>query len=333
MPSSTSRRSFCQASAFALACAVGVPLPAAAQSAVGNYPQRLVHMIVPFPAGGTADAIFRFIAQRMGQALGQPMVVDNIAGAAGVIGLAQGLKAAPDGYTISQISNTNTVAAMHMFKKLPFDPLKDMVPIGSLYEIPSALIAGTKDAKFKTFAEFLAYAKANPGKLSYAYSHATGAVTGASIKQAAGIDMLAIPYKSGPQAAIETIAGEVPLLATDVGAVLPFVRSGQMKALAVTSARRTPLLPDVPTLREVLPNPMEFVGWGGLVVPVGTPRPIVEKLNATLNKILASDECTAFLRGLGAEPMAMSPADFGRFIRDQEPLWGKALAVAGVQPE
>ncbi len=329
---SIQRAAFLKVSLAALA--LGVASPAClAQPQAASYPTKPVRMVLPFPAGGTADAITRYFANKMSVALGKPFVVENVSGAAGTIGLHQGLRAAPDGYTITQVSNTNTVAAIHMFKRLPFDPLKDMVPVASLYEIPSAIITNPKSTSLNTFEDFLAYARANPGKLSYSYSHATGAVTGASIKLAADIDIVAIPYKSGPQAVIETIGGEMPLLCTDIGAVMSQIQAGKLKALAVTSARRNPLLPEVPTLREVLPSPMEFVGWGGFVVPAGTPPAIVAKLNTTINQILATEETKTFLNGLGADIVSMSPGDFSRFIRDQEPLWGKALAAANITPQ
>ncbi|MDO9437684.1 tripartite tricarboxylate transporter substrate binding protein [Hydrogenophaga sp.] len=298
-----------------------------------SYPTKPVRMLLPFPAGGTADAITRYFAQKMSVALGQPFVVENVAGASGTIGLNQGLKAAPDGYTITQISNTNTVAAMHMFKKLPFNPLKDMIPLANLYEIPSAVITSPKNTSLATFPDFVAYAKAHPGKLSYSYSHATGAVTGASVKLAANVDIVAIPYKSGPQAVVETMSGEVALLCTDIGAVMSQIKAGNLKALAVTSARRSPMLPDVPTLREVLPSPMEFVGWGGFVVPVGTPPAVVNKLSETILQILGTEETAVFLQGLGATRMAMGPAEFARFMAEQEPQWGKALSAANIRPE
>jgi tripartite-type tricarboxylate transporter receptor subunit TctC len=328
MISSMQRRGWLRASLAALA----LVLPALDCQAQA-YPARPVRLILPFPAGGTADAVTRHLAHKMSLALGKPFVVDNVVGAAGTIGLAQGLRAAPDGYTITQISNTNTVAALHMFKRLPFDPRKDMVPVASLFQIPSAVVTNSRGSAFGSFAEMLAYARANPGKLSYAYSHATGAVAGASVKQASGIDIVAVPYKSGPQAVVETLSGEMPLLFTDLGAVLPQIRAGKLKALAVTSAQRSALLPDVPTLREVLPGATEFTGWSGFVVPVGTPRAVVDKLHETLQQILGSEDTASFLRGLGGEPMPMSADEFARFIKDQEPLWAKALAAAGIAPE
>jgi len=308
-------------------CLVSPIAPACAQS----YPNKSVRVLVPFGAG-TSNNIVRFFAERMSAALGQPFVVENRAGAAGTLGLDQGLKAQADGYTITQISNTNTVAAKYMFKRLPFDPSKDMTPIGSIYEIPTVVIASAK-GPLNTFPEFLAYARAHRGELSYAYSHATGAVTGESVKLAGGIQMTAVPYKDGGQAVVETIGGIVPILCTDIAIVLPHIKAGTLRALAVTSAKRASVLPNVPALREVLPNPLEFVGWGGFVVPAGTPRPIVDKLNETLNKILATDEAIKFLREQGAEPLVLSPTEFAKYIRDQEPLWGRSLVSAGIQPE
>lgn len=297
-----------------------------------EFPARPLRIIVPFAAGATSDNIMRLIGQRMSEILKQPVIIDNRVGANGTIGLAQALAAPADGYTLAQISNTNTVAAMHMMKKLPFNPLRDMQAVGSIYEIPS-MLAASPSFPARTFAEFVAKAKANPNSLAYAYSHATGAVAGESVKLAAGIELTAVPYKNGGQAITDVIGGSVPLIFTDVAILLPHLKSGKLKGLAITSSHRSTLLPEVPALREVLTNPMEFVGWGGLVAPAGTPAPVVQKLNAALNMVLSQGESVQFLRSIGAEPRQGSAEEFGKYIRTQEPLWAKALAMASIAPE
>ena len=319
-----------------LAAALAAPAllrsgPGAAQGRE-EYPRRPIRMIVPFVAGGTSDVIVRYIAGPLGTVLGQPVVVDNRVGANGTIGLAQGLRAPPDGHTLIQVSNTNTVAAIHMVRNLPFDPLKDMAGIGSIYQIPTVVLASSSFPA-NSFAEFLAVVRASPGRYSFAYSHATGAVVGHSLLPAGGLNMVAVPYRSGPQMMNDLLGNQIPLVVTDIGIALPLLQSRSIKVFAVSSPERTAVLPGVPTLKESLPTPVEFVGWGGFVAPPATPRPIVARLNGEMNRILATPEADAFLRNLGAERMTGTPESFDDFIRAQARPWADGLRAAQVEPE
>lgn len=297
-----------------------------------DFPRRPIRMVVPFPAGGTSDVIVRYIAGHLGTALGQPVVVDNRVGANGTIGLAQGLRAVPDGHTLIQVSNTNTVAAVHMIRNLPFDPLRDMAGIGPIYQIPTAVMVGPAFPA-SSFAEFLALVRASPGRYPFAYSHATGAVVGHSLLLAAGLDMTAVPYRSGPQMMNDLLGGQIPVVVTDVGIALPLLQARSLKVLAVSSPERTAVFPDVPTLKESLPTPIQFVGWGGFVAPLATPRPVVARLNAEMNRILATPEADAFLRNLGAERMTGTPEGFDAFIRREAQPWADGLRAARIEPE
>ncbi|WP_426960064.1 Bug family tripartite tricarboxylate transporter substrate binding protein [Muricoccus radiodurans] len=319
-------------SVMALALAAPALLRARGATAQDDYPRRSVRMIVPFPAGGTSDVIVRYIAGHLSTALGQPFVVDNRVGANGTIGLAQGLRAAPDGHTLIQVSNTNTVAAVHMVRNLPFDPLRDMAGIGSIYQIPTAIMAGPSFPA-NTFAELLVLVREHPGRYNFAYSHATGAVVGHSLLLAGGLDMAPVPYRSGPQMMNDLLGGQIPIVVTDVGIALPLIQSRSIKLLAVSSPERTAVLPDVPTLKESLPTPIEFVGWGGFVAPLATPRPIVARLNAEMNRILATSEADAFLRNLGAERMTGTAEGFDAFIRREAQPWAEGLRAARIEPE
>ncbi len=315
------------------ALGAALALPALARAALAqDFPRRPIRMIVPYPAGGTSDAIIRYMAQKLTPVLGQPIVVDNRGGANGTIGLAQGLRAPADGYTLIQISNTNTVAAIGMVRNLPFDPLKDMQSIGSIYNIPTCVLAA---ANFPAtdFAGFVQTVKASPGRWNYAYSHATGAVTGHSVARVAGLDMTAVPYRSGPQMMTDLVGGQIPLVFTDVAIALPLLQDEKIKIFAVTAPERSPVVPRVPTLKEVLPTPIEFVGWGGIVAPLGTPAPVVERLNAEMNRLLATPESEAFLAAMGAARMTGTPADFDGFIQAEAPKWVAALRAAGIEPE
>lgn len=302
--------------------------PARAQS----FPRQPIKLIVPYAAGGTSDAIMRYLAQKLAAVLGQPIIVDNRVGANGTIGLAQGLRSPADGYTLIQISNTNTVAAIGMVRNLTFDPLKDMQSIGSIYNIPTCLLAAA-DFPAKDFAGFRRAVTANPAQWSYAYSHATGAVTGHSVARALGVDLTAVPYRAGPQMMTDLVGGHIPLVFTDIAIALPLIRSDKIKIFAVTAPERSPLAPEVPTLKELLPAPIEFVGWGGIVGPIGMPPAIVERLNFEMNRILATPEAEAYLAQMGAARMTGTPAFFQDFIQAEAPKWLNALRAAGIEPE
>lgn len=295
------------------------------------YPDKPIRIIVPAPPGNTSDAAVRLIAQKMSAALGQPVVVDNRAGASGAIGMTAGLRSAPDGYTLTMISSTSTVAAVHLIKQLPY-ALNEMAPISSFFSVPSVLV-GTKSFAPNTFKEVIELAKAKPGTLNIAYSNATGAVTAASLKQIARIDATAVAYKSGPQAVTELLGGQVQLMINDIALTLPHIKAGSVKPYAVTSAKRSSVLPNVPTLSELLPEPLEFFGWTGFVAPVGTPPAVVTRLNAVMNEILKSEEMLAFLANMGADPVMHSPEQLAAYIKTEEPRWGKALKAAGIEPQ
>ena len=296
------------------------------------FPNKPLRIIVPAPPGNTSDAAVRLIGQKMSVPLGQPVVVENRAGASGSIGTNAGLRAAPDGYTLTMISSTSTVAAMHLIKNLPYNPMTEMAPIASFFSV-ATVIVGAKNLAPNTFKELVDYAKARPGALSYAYSNATGAVIGASVKQVAGIDWVAISYKAGTQAVAELLGGQVPIMINDIALTLPHIRAGSVKPYAVTSARRSNVIPDVPTLSELLPERVEFFGWTGFVAPLGTPQPVVNRLNAVVNEILKTEEMNVFLRNMGAEPVIHTPEQLAAYIKSEEPKWGNALKAAGIQPE
>ncbi len=309
-------------------CAGALPWQAAWGQA---YPGKPIRIIVPAPPGNTSDAAVRLVAQKMSVMLGQPVVVDNRPGASGAIGMTAGLRSAPDAYTLTMISSTSTVAAVHLIKQLPY-ALNDMAPISSFFSVPSVLV-GVKSFAPNSFKEVIELAKSKPGSLNIAYSNATGAVVAARLKQVAGIDVTAISYKSGPQAVTELLGGQVPLMINDVALTLPHIRSGAVKPYAVTSAKRSSVLPDVPTMSELLPEPLEFFGWTGFVAPVGTPAAIVARLNATMTDILKSEDMLAFLRNMGADPVMHSPEQLAAYIVAEEPKWGRALKSAGIEPQ
>ncbi|MGE4239790.1 Bug family tripartite tricarboxylate transporter substrate binding protein [Ramlibacter sp.] len=295
------------------------------------YPSRSIRIVLPAPPGNTSDAAVRLMAQKLAEKLGQAVVVDNRAGGSGVIGMQAGLRSPADGYTLTMISSTSTVAAVHLIKQLPYQ-LTDMAPISSFFSVPSVLV-GSKAFAPNTFKEVMDLAKAKPGTLNIAYSNATGAVAAASLKQIARIDVTAVAYKAGAQAVTDLLGGQVPLMINDVALTLPHIKAGSVKPYAVTSAKRSSVLPDVPTLSELLPEPLEFFGWTGFAAPVGTPQPVIARLNTAINEILRSDDMLAFLRNMGADPVVHAPEQLSAYIRSEEPRWGRALKAAGIQPE
>ena len=251
---------------LALAVASPAVLRTAHVQADDRYPSRLIRVIIPFAAGGTSSVIVRYITDKLSAALGQPIVVENRVGANGTIGLAQGLRAEPDGYTFIQVSNTNTVAAIHMVRNMPFDPLTDMAGIGSIYQIPTVVLAA-KNFPANSFAEFVKIVRENPDRYPYAYSHATGAAVGASVALAAKLKMTVVPYSSGPQAINDVLGGHMPIMFTDVAAALPLLQAEQLKVFAISSAQRSKLLPDLPTFTELLPVPVRVRRLGRFCRP------------------------------------------------------------------
>ncbi len=314
------------------ALALGLAMPAVARAQADGYPNRPIRMIVPFAPGTTADAILRLVAGPLGAALGQPFVIENRGGANGTLGLATALRAPPDGHVLGQGTNSNTAAALHTVRNLPYDPLRDMAVVGGLYVVPTVLVVGP-DFPADDFAGFVAVVRAAPGRIGYGHPHATGMAAGASVAAIAGLDMISVPYASGPGMLNDLLGGGLPVAFTDVSSTLPLIRAGRLKVLAISSAGRSPVLPEVPTLRELLPRPVEFVGWGGMVAPAGTPRPILLRLNAELNRVLAAPAMTTFLRSIGGESLAGSPEAFEDLMRRQIPLWAEALRAARVEPE
>ena len=313
-------------SALALLAAATLSRPALA------WPLRPLRIVVPFPAGSTADTILRQVGAPLGTALGQPVVIDNRPGNNGTLGLAQGLRAAPDGHTLSLGSSSNLAAAPYMARNLPYDPLRDLVPIVSIYAGPTVMLAGPAFAA-ASFAEALAEIRRHPGRYGYGYPHATGIATAQTVASIAGLQMTAVPYRSGPQMLSDLLGGTLPLAFTDVSSSLPLILSGRLRAFGISAQRRSAVVPDVPTFGELLGRAVEFVGWGGLVAPLGTPPDVVDRVNMEVNRILAGEEIQAFLRRIGADALGGTSAEFSAFIRREAPLWSEALRAAGVEPE
>ncbi|MBS0455406.1 MAG: tripartite tricarboxylate transporter substrate binding protein [Proteobacteria bacterium] len=314
--------------AAALALASVLPIAAQAQS---DYPNRAVKIIVPFPAGGTSDIMGRLIADGLGKQLKQPFVVDNKAGAGGAIGSDQVAKAAPDGYTLL-LSGIGSNAIIHGFTPKPsYDSARDFVQISQLAAGPNVLVVNP-EFPAKTFKEFIAWVKANPGKFSYGQVNASsGHVTTEYLKQVAGLNMVGIPYKGGAPALNDVVANQIPGMFTNQDAVLPFVKTGKLRALVVTSAERNPLFPDVPTVAESGYPGFTAVSWTGLSAPKGTPKAIVDKLEAAMVAAFSDPAVRGKLEANGFVVLASKSSDYTKFVNDEINRWSKVVQTAGIK--
>ena len=307
-----SRRVATAALASVVCTAVFGAAPAQAQPA---FPSKPITMIVPFPPGGPTDLVARVIAQQMSESMGQPVIIDNRAGANGNLGAVLAVKAPADGYTV--LYNTSSIAlSPALYKSLSYDVKRDLAPVALTAVVPLALVV-SPSIPANTVKEFIAYAKANPGKLSYG-SAGNGNVThlGAfQFVQANGIDAVHVPYKGSSPADIDLVGGQIQFMTDTVNSVMPFVRDKRLKMLAVTTARRMALFPDVPTLAESGMPGFEVGAWQGVMVPANTPKPIIQRLNAEVMKALQSPEVRQKLALQGAEPLGSTPEAYGAYFQ------------------
>ncbi len=300
-------------------------------AAQAQYPNKPIRLVVPFAAGSATDSIARVVSQALLERLGQPVIVDPKPGASGQIAAEFVAKSLPDGYTLFMTTNTSHSANPAMFKKLPYDPIKDFAPILLVGEVPFALVVNNA-LPVKTTAELIAYGKANPGKLSFPYASSTAQVAGETLRVMSGIEAVAVAYKSSPQAATDLISGQTQFYFIDFGTGLPHIKSGRMRALAATN-KRTELLPGLPAMSETLPG-FALTSWNGVLAPAGTPKEIVTRLNTELRAVLARPELRERLNVIGLEVMGTgAPEDFGSFLQVELAKWAKWVKDAGIQAE
>ncbi|WP_035883498.1 Bug family tripartite tricarboxylate transporter substrate binding protein [Cupriavidus metallidurans] len=309
--------------------AAAISLPASANDA---YPSRPIRLVVPFAAGSGTDAVARITAKELGDALNQNVIVDNRPGANGSIAAEIVAQAAPDGYTLFMTTNTTHSANPSLMKKLPYDPIKDFTPVARMGNLPFMLVINPK-LPVKTVGELIAYAKSHPG-MSYASGNSTGIVSGATLARMAHVDLLHVPYKSTPPAMTDVIAGQVPMMFVDVAAGIANVKAGRMRALAVTTAQRSRLLPDLPPIGDTPElKGFDITSWNGVFAPAKTPQPIVDRLNRELSKIAASKEVAPKFEALGFEAFGQTPQQFAGFVGSELVKWNKLVKDAGIQPE
>ena len=300
-------------------------------AAAQNYPTRPVKLIVPFPAGSATDQVARVVGAELQQALGQPFVVENKAGAQGAIAAVEVAKSAPDGYTLMLTTNTPHAANPSLFKKLNYDPVKDFTPI-TRYGTTSFMLMVRPDFPAKDFKAFIAHARANPGKLSAGYGSSGSQVSIAMLKQLGKLDIVEVPYKGIPQTITDTMGGSLQLTFVDMANALAQAKGGKLRGLAVTNAKRSPLAPDLPAIAEELPG-YEIIAWFALVAPAKLPEPIVQRLHETNMKALAKSEVKEKFALVGTDVAPMGPAELGKFIQSEVAHWAKLVKLAGIQPE
>lgn len=296
-----------------------------------DYPVRPIRLIVAYPAGGNADLIARIIAQKMLEGLGQRLVVDNRGGAGGIIGESIAAKSEPDGYTILFVSLSHAVnPALH--KKLPYDTINDFVPVALAASVPNVLVVHTS-VRASSVPELIALAKANPGQLNYAASLGTSLhVSGELFKSMAGVDIVTVFYKSGGLAATDLEAGRVQMAFSAVTTAMSLVEGGRLRALAITSAKRSPALPALPAMSEFLPG-YELTGWLGILAPSGTPPAIVARLNSEIVKAVRTRDVQERLRSRGADPVSSTPEEFSGFVKSEVAKMAQLLSRAGIRPK
>lgn len=296
-----------------------------------SYPSRPIRYIVPQAPGGSSDTLARVIAQRAGEGLGQQLVVDNRPGATGIIGAEVVARANPDGYTLLQVATSHATNPA-MQAKLPYDTLRDFAPISLLSQQPNIWLAHPS-VPVKTIKELIAYAKGKPGQVNFASSGTGGSqhLAGELLKSMAAIDMTHIPYKGSPPALVDVLAGRVPLMSSTMPPALPHIKSGKVRVIAVTSAKRSPALPDVPTVAESGVPGYEAIAWQGLVAPAGTPRSVIARVNAEFVKALKLPDVTAKLNEQGFETVASTPEWFAQYIRTEIAKWSKVIKAAGIK--
>ena len=312
---------------FSILLAALVSLNASAQ----GYPSKPVKLMVPFPAGSATDQIARVIGQELQGALGQPFVVDNKPGAQGTIAAEGVAKSAPDGYTLMVSTNTPQAAAPALFKQLRYDPVKDFAPVARLGTI-SFMLMVPADFPAKSFKEFLAYAKANPGKLSGGYGSAGSQVSQAMMRSMGKIEFVDVPYKGLPQAITDVLGGAISFTFADLANALAQQKGGKLKGLAVTSEKRSPLAPEVPAIAEELKG-YELIAWFALMAPAGTPKEVVQLLFDTTSKSLRKNEIKEKFALLGTDVAPLDPVQLEAFIKSEIAKWGKMAKEAGIQPQ
>jgi tripartite-type tricarboxylate transporter receptor subunit TctC len=310
-------------------------LPAVAQT---DWPTKPVKIVSPFPAGGTSDVMARMISQALSKELGQQFIVENIGGAGGTIGTLRATQAAPDGYTLIQTGVGQNAVAHGLDPKLAYDSMRDFIHVSQVHSGPNVLVVHP-DQPFKTFQDLIAYIRKNPGKMNYGYTHAaSGHMAMELLKQVGGengrpLYIVGIPYRGGGPMMQDLLGGQIPMMFINQDVALPHIKAGKLRALAVTSLKRNPLYPDTPTIAETGIKGYEALSWSGLSAIKGTPKPVVDKLEAAMTKIMTSPEIKQRMESVGFVIPQQGGAAYTQFVKSEIDLWTRVIKTAGIKSE
>lgn len=325
---STQRNRFTScAAALALAGAAGLVQAQA-------FPSRPITIVIPFPPGGISDNSTRVIAQKAAAGLGQPIVIENRPGAGGQIGADVVKNAKPDGHTLYLANIGSHGINQSLYSKLSYDPMKDFEPVTILFSSPT-LVVVPAGSPAKSMAELIAYAKTKPGKAAYGSQSigSGGHLSGEIVKMKNGLDLVHVPYKGSAPVLTDLVAGRIDFLFDPITTALPFVKDGKLRALAITADKRSPLIPDVPTLRELGYVGYDVNPWFGLAAPAGTPRPVIDRLNAEFAKAAKDPEVVKRLADQGIDAMSMTPEQFAAFIKSETARWTEVVKASGAKAD
>lgn len=315
------------------AALIAAALPwAGAARAADAYPAKPINFVVPFAAGSATDSLARALGQAISAETKQPVVVDNKAGASGMLAAQFVARAAPDGYTVLISTNTTHAANEHLYKKLGYDPIKDFTPVTALARGYQVLVVNT-NSPHKSVGELLAAAKKAPGKLTFGSGSASSRVAAELFTQMAGIEMLHVPYKSNPLAITDLLGGQIDMMIPDTATGAPQVKSGKLRALGVTSTRPLALLPGVPPITDAGVKGYEMSYWFAAYLPANTPAPVVKRLNELLVAASTAAPAKAFYEAGGSEPFTTTPEGLAKFQVDESQKWGRVIKAAGIEPE
>jgi tripartite-type tricarboxylate transporter receptor subunit TctC len=327
----SSQRNEFSGTALRAALAAGLAILCALPAQAQTYPAKSVRLIIPWPAGGTTDILGRIVGQKLNESWGQPVVIDNRGGASGNIGSEVAVKSPPDGYTLLIGSMSTHTMNQFLYSKMSWDPVNDVAPISLVANVASVLVSHPS-LPARNVKELIALAKVRPGQLNYASGSSVYQLCGELLKMTAKIDLVHVPYKGGSQAITDVMGGQIELFFTGAPVTMPHIQSGKLKVLAVTNARRAAVLPDVPTIGETLPG-YELNNWYGIMAPAGTPRALIDKVNADVARILAQPELREKFLVLGADPAPSTPEKFGAVIRADAERSAKIIKAAAMRPD
>ncbi len=308
-------------------------LAAASAHAQADYPSKTIKIIVSFPPGGTSDVMGRMVADELGKALKQPVVVENIGGAGGTIGIDRALKMPADGYTIIQTGVGQNAVAHGLDPNLKYNSMNDFVHLSQTHSGPNVLVVNA-NTPYKTLADIVDYAKKNPGKLDYGFTHAaSGHMAMELFKQTANVDLTGISYKGGGPMLTDLLGGQIPIMFINQDAALPHVKGGKLRAIAVTSALRNPLYPDIPTIAESGYKGFEALSWSGMSVAKGTPQPIIDKLEAALSQVMANENVKTRMGSVGFIIPQQGGRAYAAFVKSELDTWTRVIKTAGIKPQ